>query len=285
MLEKIIYNIDYSELVDFVNVLQKRFPEEKSNLIEAVKTAGRYAVQEWIRTANAKFKHSQGGYVQGILDGVSYPFEGDPLTVQIENKTSYAIYLERGVEPFDLKKMLTTSPKVRVGKEGQRYLVIPFRHGIPNTTTFRSTMPNSIYAQAKQLRPSTIASSYKEGVVQRHTPLENPIPATKQATYVREAEFKRINNPKRVTRYNYVWGDRLTDVGGKFEGMYRFQKNVNAVREEITTNTPLGKFTTSRIVNKTDNNTAYSHYITFRVMSETSDGWLHSVIQPMNILK
>ncbi len=75
------------------------------------------------------------------------------------------------------------------------------------------------------------------------------------------------------------------EAGGEFEGMYRFQKNVNVARENITTNTPLGKFTVSKMVNKTENNAAYSHYLTFRVMKESSIGWQHGGISAKNILK
>lgn len=277
------YEIEYPELMDFVRQVQLRL-EKGSNLIEAVKTAGKYAVQEWITTANTKFRHSQGGYVKGIIEGVRYPFEGDPLTVSIENEVPYAVYLERGYEPFDLKKMLQTSAKVRVGKDGKRYLIIPFRHGNPSSSAVRP-MPAEIYKQAKDLRHSAVASTFRQGVSQRFTKIENPIPIEKIGEYVKDAEALTRSNPVKIQRQKYVWGEKLKGVGGIYENMYRFSKNVNTTREEITQNTSLGKFTVSRMVNKTDNNKAYSHYITFRVMSEDSSGWIHKGLSAMNILK
>jgi hypothetical protein len=281
----ISYEIDYSELLDFVEKVKKRFQDDNlGHFAESIKTAGQYAVQEWIRTANSKFDHSEGEYVRGILEGIEYPYNGNPLEVVIQNKVKHAAYLERGVNPFDLKKMLMTSSKVRINKKGERYLVIPFRHGIPNSVTFRSTMDSDTYKEAKNLRASVIAGTYKEGVVQRGTPLEQPIPSSKVSRYVNDAEFLRNNNPTKVIRNKYIWGERL-EASGKFDGMVRFEKNVNMVREEIISQTALGKFTYSRFKNVTTNNKMYSHYLTFRVMREGSQGWQHKGIKAKNILK
>jgi hypothetical protein len=280
---KINYDLDYSALKDFVKVVNKRLGEG-SHSVEAIKTAGQYVTSLWIKNAGAKFKHTEGGYVQGILDGVQYPYNNDKLHLYIENKSPYAYFLEVGVQPFDLKKILETSSKVRVAKDGSRYLIIPFRFGTPGSLGLRS-MPDNIYNEAKDLRASTIINTASEGVQQRGGQLENPIPASKSQAYVADATGMKFNNPDKTKRNVYSWGDRLTDVGEIYEGMYKFQKNVTLVREQFMQNTPLGKFTYSRAVNKTDNNTAYSNYMNFRVMSENSTGWLHPGIDAMNLAK
>lgn len=279
------FDIDYKELSDFVEALKRRL-KKPSHLQRAIETAGKYAVQEWIRTANSKFRHSEGEYVRGILEGVSYPHGGNPLEVVIDNKVPHALYLEEGFTSFDMKKMLTTSNKVRVNKKtGERYLVIPFRHGTPGSTTFRSTMPKEIYRDAKRLKPSVVVEKFREGIVQRGTKLENPIPSEKVLPYIENAEFMRENNPAKVVRRKYIWGERLTGVGGKYEGMVRFESNVNVVREDVVQNTALGKFTYSRLVNRSSNDTQYSQYMTFRVMSEHSTNWVHPGIRGRYILK
>ncbi len=280
----ITYDIDYSALTDFVGAMKTPFHKDGSNLVEAVKAAGNYVMGLWIRNAEAKFKHSQGSYVQGIVDGVEYPYNADPLHVRIVNRAKHAYFLEYGVKPFDLKKMLETSMKVRVAQDGSRYLIIPFRHGTPKSVGLRA-MPERIYEGAKGLRHSVIVNTFKEGVQQRGSKLERYIPAQQGARYFSEAQAMKRNNPQKVLRNRYIWGERLTDVGGIYEGMVRFQKNVNIVRESIMQNTPLGKFTFNRLVNRTDNNTVYSHYLTFRVMSETSDGWQHPGIDAMYLAK
>jgi hypothetical protein len=283
---KITYNLDYSALTDFLEVTKARLKaRDSSNLIEAVQTAGKYVVGLWITNAGAKFKHSQGDYVQGITDGVKYPFNSDPLHLVIENKAKHAYYLEHGVKPFDLKKMLETSTKVRVAKDGSRYLIIPFRHGSPGSVGLRA-MPEHIYDEAKGLRHSVITNTVKEGVQQRGTKLEKYIPPVKGVKYYSDAQSMKVNNPQKVKRNTYVWGERLTDTNdNRYEGMVRFQKNVNLVRETIVQNTPIGKFTINKMVNRTDNNTTYSHYYNFRVMSETSNGWQHPGIDAMNLAK
>ncbi|MDX9925691.1 MAG: hypothetical protein RBS48_13115, partial [Ignavibacteriaceae bacterium] len=76
---------------------------------------------------------------------------------------------------FDL--LILDSWKVRVSKDGKRYLISPFRHSIPSATSAAPKMPKEIYKEAKDLRQSVVVSTFREGIVQRGTILENPIPA------------------------------------------------------------------------------------------------------------
>lgn len=264
---EIEYSLDVSGLKNFVEQLESRF-QEISNLKEAVQVGGNYIVQKWIKNAESKFKHSQGGYVLGITEGVSYPFQGDALQFQAVNKVPYAKAIEDGFNPFDMKKALETSKKVRVSKEGKRYLVIPFEHGTPGSSGKRE-MPKEIYKEAKELSHSAITGIRKEGIVQG-------------AKGYAEAEMLKQHNPDKVNRNNYVWGDRLTSVdkSSPYYGMVRFQKNPTINREKLE----LGKFVGAS-KNATENYKSYSSYMTFRVMSEDSIGWNHPGMGAMNILR
>jgi len=293
---QITYDVDYSALHELAGYVQQALGEN-SSLIEAVQFAGDYAVQEWIKTASTKFKHSQGGYARGILSGVSYPFAGDPLHFRIEHKERYAKALEDGYSSFDLKKALQTSQKVRMSKEGKLYLIIPFRHGIPGTKSFRA-MPKDVYenapigtrvvdatgrakyeidserAGARNMRQSVTSGTFKEGSIRGSKTLS-------------DAELMKNNNPDKVIRNKYVWADRLMGVDQPklkehhktniYEGMVRFQANPNVNREALS-----GKFAGAQ--NPTDFMGNYSTYMTFRVMQEDSPGWIHPGIRPMNIL-
>ena len=141
---EISYDIDYTPLFDYIVIIEQVL-QEASELKRSVQAAGDYFVQKWIDTAQTKFKHSQGGYARGIVEGVNYPYNNNELEYNITHTSKIAVYLEKGTEPYDLKKMLYTSAKVRVSKDGKRYLIIPFRHGVPGTKMF-AAMPKDIYA-------------------------------------------------------------------------------------------------------------------------------------------
>lgn len=266
------YQYDLTALQEMIAVVEARMKEPQSNLIEAMKTAGNYVMNEWIRTAETKFTHSNGGYAQGIVDGVKYPYQNDPLHFAIIHTQPYALYLEQGYEPYDMKKMLETSSKVRISKKGHKYLVIPFNHGNPNAVT-KNAMPDDIYKQAKTLNQSVVTGRFMEGIQQG-------------AKTFREAQILRAHNPNKVERNKYMWGGRLTDNTPRsiYDGMVRFNSDVQSVRATYTKETSIGKFTINKTVTQKTGNT-YSTYFTFRVMSEISEGWQNRGMRPMNILK
>lgn len=263
-MEEITYNIDLSALNDFMRSLSN--PDLlKTNTAEAVGEATNYLSDKWIGTASSKLKHTTGWYAQGIQDGTMYPYSSNPLQGAVIHTDKRASYLEKGFEPYDQKRMLFTSSKVRISKKGERYLVIPFRHGTPGSQ--KNPMPTQIYSTAVNLTHSRITGVRLEGSQQ--------FPG--QITY-REAQVLKKNNPEKVRRNNYKWGGKLTVKesteynASKYQGMYRFQANPRL-------NRGLGKF-----INTTDNDRNYSTYITFRVMKESSAGWMHPGLKAMNIL-
>jgi hypothetical protein len=191
------------------------------------------------------------------------------LYARVANRWRKAIYFENGWEPFDMKKALQTSDKVRISKDGKRYLIIPFEHGTPDTKTKRA-MPQEIYNEAVRLKPSIISNKYNEGSI-------------RQATTIADADLLRRNNPKRVQRNGYEWGDKLTHIkraeledGSIYKNMVKFETNPNIVRDMVGAS----KF---GLKNQTDNMRSHSLYTTFRVMSEDSQGWMHPGLKAMNI--
>jgi hypothetical protein len=307
---EIVYDIDYSSLFGIVKHIEQRM-QQASALAQAIQDAGDYTTQQWIKTAAGKFKHSDGKYLQGILSGIKYPFNGDPLHYRGENKLPYAKALENGIQSFDMKKMLETSSKVRIAKDGKRYLIIPFRHGTPGTTSLRA-MPEDVYNKApinrrevvngkasyvidnnltgaKNLRHSATIGTYKEGNI-------------KGFKTEKDASLLKHYNSEKVTRNQYQWGDKLMNINeGKivgrtfpngsevftiykqsiYEGMVRMQTNPKINRAKFN----MGKFTSGSAVNATENMRNSSEYLTFRVMKEGAEGWIHPGISAMHILK
>ena len=265
-MSQITFEIDLSALREFVQVLQNKTEKEFSNLHEAVNFAGNYFVQQWIETAKGRFKHTQGGYALGITEGIKFPFNGNALHFRVEHTKPYAYWLEHGYDPYDMKKMLETSSKVRISKQGHKYLVIPFRHGNPESKSFKP-MPVEVYEIASDMTHSRITGTKREGIQQG-------------AKDYRQGQLLKQYNQNKVKRNIYSWGQSLTGMPAEYknyEGMYRFQSNPNKNR-----NFDMGKFT-----NPTSGGQNYSTYITFRVMSDNPKAeaeWMNKGLKPMNIL-
>ena len=83
-----------------------------------------------------------------------------PLRARVWTDYKYAQQIETGRPQRDLKAMLNTSLKVRVSHSkkhnGQKYLIIPFRHNTPGNDAHAPAMPESIYQMAAKLRPSRV---------------------------------------------------------------------------------------------------------------------------------
>ena len=150
----------------------------------------------------------------------------------------YASAIERGTGPYDLKQILQTSARVRRTKAGKRYLIIPFRHGT-------GTGSGKGIGFGRQVMPPEVYAVAKHLMPSRVTGM---------------GQRESGNYPGRmIPQARYKWGGRLTrqdiaraapglpaKLAKRFEGMVRFDN-------------PGGR---------------HSSYLTFRVMSENSSGWI-----------
>lgn len=165
------------------------------------------------------------------------------LSYRVFSDAPHAKAIEEGSPARDLKKMLLTSHKIRVvrngPRKGVRYLIIPFRWGTPGTKTFGSqVMSKDVYNiwQSKQLAPSFVT-----GMGQRLGGYGHVVPTRKYLW----------GKPGRLTQ------DHLDTVG---------EQNGN-MRGMVNLRTP-GK----------RGGGAHSHYLTFRIMAEDSKGWIAPAI-------
>jgi hypothetical protein len=314
---QIVYDIDYSTIYELINHIERNLGKE-AELPQAVEAAGDLAVQTWLNVAASKFKHSQGEYANGIVSGAKYPYQSDRLHYKIIHTSPRAKSLEEGFGAFDMKKALDTSTKVRIGKDGKKYLVIPFQHGTPGTTSMRA-MPKEVYDKAPVYQREVIMGKVKYSLDETRTGAKNMRHSVavkmygegsvKGARDLADAELMKRNNPERVQRTMYSWSDKLKNVNQPllraepkeytivdkatgethkvvspahksniYEGMVRFQTNPNVNRFNF------GKFI-FKPHNQTENMRNSSAYFTFRIMKEGSEGWIHPGLSGMFILK
>jgi hypothetical protein len=159
----------------------------------------------------------------------------NPMEIEIFSDYANASAIETGRPPRDLKKMLDTSLKVRLSAKGLRYLIIPFRHNTPGNTAHADAMPADVYAAAKKLPQSSVTGQVK---------------VSRLDVYSTQKREKFL-----VPQNIYQWGGRLPEgMAPKLKPQHASDPYAGMVRM------------------KTGN--VKSAYLTFRVMSEDSPGWI-----------
>lgn len=162
-----------------------------------------------------------------------------PFSAVVQSDYQYDEQIETGRPPYDLKQMLQKSQKVRQTKSGKRYLIIPFRHNVPEAEGGQN-MPTAIYAQAFQLAPSRIMG-------------QGTRPAFLLPGKTGQRQVMRVNQNQ------YQWGGRLpAGLVPKKKTFHTTDIYDSMVR--MSTTTPGGQ--------------RYSSYMTFRTMMEGSPKWI-----------
>ena len=183
---------------------------------------------------------------------ITYTMTGE-FSAMVETSYKHASEIEEGRPPRDLKKMLDTSMKVRRTKDGTRFLVIPFRHNV-------KAMPPHVQAAARALTPSAIIGQAKRraGELTGFAIGAGMVPFSEKRQ--RRNPFASSTATKGQVMVNknvYNWGAKMVagsmgpnprGKSDRFAGMVRFDTS--------TAGAPR------------------SSYMTFRIMSEKSNGWV-----------
>lgn len=215
-------------------------------LNQAVGAVAQQGMIDW-KEAIARAKLWSGEKVP-YGESVTWKMTG-PFAAEISSDYKYAEEIDNGRPPRDLKKMLDTSLKVRVTKSGKRFLIIPFRHQVPGADAIGQSMPDAVYELARQMAPSTVV-----GMGRRVSGTGAMDIKTRKA----------ITVPQR----KYVWGDSLQApitmpqrgvAPNRYTGMRRFETSSGAQKSSL--------------------------YLTFRVMSESSRGWIVPAKPGLHLVK
>lgn len=103
--------------------------------------------------ANIALHQTKQRYVKNIRVIDSGRLTG---TVMLDySKDKLIKMLEEGASPFDIKQGLMNSSKVKVGKNGKRYITVPFRWGTPGAVgdadVFSGVMPTEVYNAVRSM--------------------------------------------------------------------------------------------------------------------------------------
>lgn len=204
-----------------------------ANLASTVEAVAQVGVERW-QTA-VKKAPLWSGEIDAYSSSIGYRMTG-PYSAEISSDYKYVEDIETGRPPFDMKKMLDTSLKVRTSKAGKRYLIIPFRHNTPGHSAHAPPMPEGVYKQAKHLAASQITGHGKR----------------LSGTGAWDIKTKQ---PAQVRARSYDWGGRLpAGLSRKIKPEHRSDPHAGMVRFKEAS--------------------GGSSFLTFRVMVEGSSGWI-----------
>lgn len=153
-----------------------------------------YAMGGPIPGGGKRLKNPTGGYAKSIKIRTLTPF-----MKEIYSDSPVAKFIEDGTKEYDMKKTHPFGPRGRVNKDGDAYIIIPFRHGTPKSLSY-SKLPEQLYNQIRQAikNDEITLSSIKKG-------RRNKSPNAKEEL---------------IPRAKYNWGTRITGTGiPELEGM------------------------------------------------------------------
>ncbi|MBI1207447.1 MAG: hypothetical protein GC191_09200 [Azospirillum sp.] len=217
-----------------------------TNLSDAVKDIAEAAQAKWRAFARGETMPNgksitprSGAYEQSITLRQTGEF-----SAEIFSDLAYAASIEDGYPSRDLKRMLDKSLKVRLTKDGRRYLIIPFRWLTPGGVGLDMVMPQVVHDwwQKKSRVRSSEIGEYQRPSGTGAYDIHSRTP---------------ISIPSKI----YSWGSRLKkkDLSGlgitgasakHMAGMVNF-RNPGSV-----------------------GGSKHSQYLTFRVMVEGGKGWV-----------
>lgn len=246
-------HFDLAQRLELAGVVNEKVMPLMRQAVKAVAAATARKWQEQIYAAKL-WSGEKDAYAKSIQWQMTGAF-----SAFIYSDYKYAADIETGRPPRDLKKMLDTSMKVRRTKEGKRFLVIPFRHGVPGS---KNEMSPSVYAMAKALTGSRVDAKIQRpaGQITNLSPFTGMSPASKKMQ--RQNPFASNTQTRKaamVTGSMYQWGDRL---------MKQQLRDLGLSKTEQKRYAGMVRFDTSSGKQKR------SSYMTFRIMMEGSSGWV-----------
>jgi hypothetical protein len=232
-------SVDLSHLFHGVSVLHDEILARISQVVAATAEAGRLMWADDVMKAKGIWSQEKQDYAKSIKVRHINEYESE-----IFSDYKFASDIETGRPSRDLKRMLDTSTKVRISAKGVRYLIIPFRHNTPGSDAHAQSMPQEIYSLVRNR--GKFASGSVTGIGMRLSVL---------GAYNIKSQSK-ILAPQR----SYQWGSRLGAgmLGPNQKG--KTDRYAGMVAFDTSSKLPGSKQS--------------SKYLTFRVMTENSNGWI-----------
>lgn len=244
-------SVDLSQVMGAATIINRQvFPLVN----QAVKAIASQTAHNWM--AEVYRAKLWSGEKNKYAASINWKMTGD-FSAVVESDYKNADEIETGRPPYDLKQMLSTSPKVRRTKDGRRFMIIPLRANSPGNDALAQSMPPAVYAAASQLKASTIVGQAKRasGEMTSIHSKWGTRPLNKQTPFLSSTAMR---STFMVNKNVYKWGGKLDT--SNMPGLNAADKKRYQGMVRMDNQTPGGK--------------TYSSYLNFRVMMENSPGWI-----------
>lgn len=230
---------------------------------EGMRTALDHVRTTWISMASSgevgfRCRSSAHGYLGALAaeQAIEYPRAGSMFVGAVRPDVPYADVVDFGAPPRDMKPDLLAGRKTRISKKGEPYIIIPFRHGIPGTTTMPA-MPVTVYRQAQRLAFSPTVGTY--GALNIHGQM------IRRKVTAWGAGHGGEMGPARLGASAYGQRTKLTP---RLLGLPPYTWKTGLYAGMVRVGRP-----------------GHAGYLTFRAVSEKSDpsSWIHPGIRPSHI--
>lgn len=166
-----------------------------------------------------------------------------PFSAVVSSDHQAVVELERGRPARDLKRMLQTSSRTKVSAAGKKYLTIPFRHGTPGHDALSPAMPADVHKLATKMGHSEITG-----------------------------RTSRLNaHGALVPQSEYRWDKKGDPFGRGRKKLLSIGALPSGLASKLQPSHKSDPYAGMRRF-KTENGA--SQYLTFRVMHESSSGWI-----------
>lgn len=132
-LEDAAYNASQEQFADIANKIDDRFPGMLDLISRSISEAWKSEARE------------VGGWGSKYAEAITYKTNGDIGEVYLDEEKidpgsskpffMFAMMVEQGVSSWSIKDALMKSDKVKVGKDGVRYIIVPFPVATPRSKT------------------------------------------------------------------------------------------------------------------------------------------------------
>lgn len=140
--------IDTASIVEqFEGIGKEQVDDMCDNIAKTLALAYRFKL---VNEAESALHQTKRRYINAIKVLDTGKMEG---TVLLDYTDKMVKMIEEGCSPFDMKIKMLQSAKVKIGKNGNKYITIPMRMGTPDAAgesdVFSSIMPDSVYQVVK----------------------------------------------------------------------------------------------------------------------------------------
>lgn len=235
-------SFDLSGIAGIADILQDTYRNSISNLVGSVADGMKSDWQKAVQNSGGKgglSDYERHAYADSI--GVEFK-EGD-LQALVYASFEHASQIEEGRPARDLKAALNTSTKVRMSKNGKKYLIIPFRH---NVKTFTGIVAKA----ASAMGTSRITGKTLQDNGMGKQILRNTYQWDKSDVSVKHGRGKKTQHLSFTGAFPAGVVPKLkpSHVSDRLAGMRRFDGSTSGAKSSV--------------------------YLTFRVMVEGSSGWI-----------